>query len=66
MKPLGIFVTPEELESVKNAAESSGMWGSTGRPFGDPEREVRLLKQKYNISEQAGLNIKTGEFCEPE
>ena len=65
MKSTGIFVTPEELETVKVAYKCSGMFLTGGKPMGDPEWEVGLLTKKYNPPKEAGLNIKTGEFVLP-
>jgi len=65
MRGTGIFVTKEELETVKTAQECSGMWLSGGLPIGNPEYEVQLLTEKYHPPTGSGLNIKTGEFCLP-
>ena len=62
MKGIGIFVTKEELESVRTEQKVSGMFLSGGRPMGDPAYKVGLLIKKYNVSEGAGLNTNTGEF----
>lgn len=62
MKPTGIFVTEEELESVKTAQACSGMFLSGGTPMGDPQAEVQRLVEKYKPPTGAGLNIKTREF----
>lgn len=66
MKPTGIIVTADELESVKVAQDCSGMFLSGGMPMGDPQREVARLVEKYHPPEGAGLNIKTGEFMLPD
>jgi hypothetical protein len=66
MKRLGVFVTPEELETVLTAQSVSGMFLSGGRPMGDPAREVKLLIEKYKMPEDAGLDAATGEFVRRE
>ncbi len=65
MKGTGIFVTKEELESVKTAQKCSGMFLSGGRPMGNPQQIVHGLHKKYKAPEGSGLNIQTGEFCLP-
>jgi hypothetical protein len=65
MKGTGIFVTQEELESVKVAQSCSGMYLSGGQPMGDPGVIVARLSEKYHAPEGSGLNSKTGEFCLP-
>lgn len=66
MKGTGVFVTKEELESVKTAQKVSGMFLSGGQPMGNPQYEVHKLTEKYNPPKGAGLNIQTGEFCLPD
>ena len=61
----GIFVTPEELESVKVAQSCSGMFLSGGMPMGDPGRIVDDLSRKYNAPKGTALNVRTGEFVTP-
>ncbi len=63
MKGTGIFITVEELETVKVAYQCSGMFLSGGMPMGDPRYEVKLLTDKYHPPKGSGLNLKTGEFC---
>lgn len=65
MKPTGIFVTKEELETVKTAQSVSGMFLSGGTPMGDPAYEVQKLTEKYQPPEGAGLNIEDGQFYLP-
>ncbi len=65
MKGTGIFVTREELESVRIEYSVSGMWLNGNKPMGDPAYRVYQLTQKYKPPEGSGLNIKTGEFCLP-
>jgi len=65
MKETGVFVTKEELESVKTALKCSGMYLSGGIPMGDPQYKVYLLTKKYNPPAGSGLNLETGEFCLP-
>lgn len=65
MKPTGIKITPEELETVKIAQSCSGMFLSGGVPMGDPEHEVYMLTLKYHPPEGSGLNPETGEFMLP-
>jgi hypothetical protein len=62
MKGTGIFVTKEELESVKVARSCSGMFLTGGRPMGNPEAVVYELTKKYDPPKGSGLNIQTGEF----
>lgn len=62
MTRLGVFVTAEELQSVKTAHSVSGMFLSGGMPMGDPAAEVERLRKKYNMPEGTGLDLKTGEF----
>ncbi len=64
-KPTGIFVTEDELKSVRCEYSVSGMWLSGGTPMGDPERRVKELTENYNPPPGAGLNIQTGEFMLP-
>jgi hypothetical protein len=64
MKRTGVFVKPEELESVKVAHQCSGMFLSGGMPMGDPAWEVEQLRKRYNMPEGTGLDIGNGEFVE--
>ena len=64
MKHTGIFITAEELESVRIEQECSGMFLSGGTPMGDPSRAVDSLIKKYRIRLQVALDLKTGEFME--
>jgi hypothetical protein len=65
MQHTGIFVTSEELESVKSAQSCSGMWLSGGIPMSDPQVLVSQLHKDYNAPKCSGLNIQTGEFMLP-
>ena len=65
MKPTGIFVTKEELETVKVSQSVSGMFLSGGTPMGDPAWEVKLLTDKYKPPEGSGFSLKDGQFYEP-
>lgn len=65
MIPTGIFVTKEELETVKTAHKVSGMYLSGGVPMGDPAHEVKLLTDKYNPPEGSGLSTGDGQFYLP-
>lgn len=62
MTRTGVFVTPEELESVKVAQSVSGMWLSGGAPMGDPQWEVEQLRMKYQMPDGTGLDAANGEF----
>lgn len=62
MKGTGIFVTTEELDKVKAAYNTSGMYLSGGQPMGNPQEVVYQLTLKYKPPSGSGLNIKTGEF----
>jgi len=66
MKRLNKFVTPEELDIVKTAQATSGMYLSGGVPIGDPFYEVEQLRKKYGLPDGTGLDLKNGEFCDPE
>jgi len=65
MKRLNVFVTPEELETVKTAQKVSGMFLSGGMPMGDPAWEVEQLRRKYNLPENVAFDPRNGEFVEP-
>jgi len=65
MKGTGIFVTKDELESVRTEQKASGMYLSGGLPMGNPAARVADLATKYKAPAGTGLNIKTGEFCWP-
>lgn len=58
----GVFITPEELESVKVAQSCSGMFLTGGRPMGDPAWEVEQLRIKYAMPDGTGLDASNGEF----
>ena len=62
MNGTGIHVTEQELETVRVAQKTSGMFLSGGRPMGDPGWEVKKLVDKYKPPEGSGLNLKTEEF----
>lgn len=64
-KPSGIFVTPEELKSVRAQQSMTGVWDSQGTPLGDPQRVVSRLIETYGVHKDSGLNAKNGEFWIP-
>ena len=66
MKRLGVFVTPEELESVRVQQSCSGMFLSGGMPLGDPGATVEQLRRKYNLPETVAFDPSNGEFVEPQ
>jgi len=62
MKPSGVFVTIEELESVRLVRQTSGIRLHGHALFGDPEIEVDKLIDKYGLQISAGLDMNTGQF----
>ena len=66
MKHTDVYVTKEELKSIRIAQKVSGMWLSGGVPMGrDPRRMVADLMKKYDVPEDACLDANTGEFVVP-
>jgi len=65
MKRLNIFVTKDEVSTVRTAQKVSGMFLSGGTPMGDPAWEVEQLRKKYNMPEGTGLDPRNGEFVAP-
>lgn len=69
IKRTGRFITEEERQALETAFKCSGMWLSNGTPLGDPEHEVTqrlaILRKKYGMSAEHGVDLKTGEFCTP-
>lgn len=62
MRPTGISITPEELQDVRTARQTSGMALSGGQPMGDPEAVVTRLLQKYDMPADAAIDANTGVF----
>lgn len=65
MKRLGVFVSKEELDGVRIAQATSGMFLSGGMPMGNPGWEVEQLRKKYGLPPGTALDPQNGEFCEP-
>jgi len=65
MKGTGIFITEEERQGLETEYKCSGMFLSGGISMGRPEDYAKTLKEKYNPPEDAGINLKTGEWMIP-
>jgi hypothetical protein len=65
MERLGVFATDTEIEHLKVALDTSGMYLSGGQPMSNPQKDAHRLALEHGLPEidgYYGCDLRTGEF----